>query len=296
MDLRIFTEPQQGASYDDQLAGAPATEDCGFDGLFRSDHYLAMGGDGRRDRPTAWITLAGLARDTSTHPARHAGHRRRRSGIPGLAISVAQVDAMSGGRVELGLGTGWFDDEHAAYGIPFPAPERFALFEEQLAIITGLWPTPVGERFRFAGDALHAHRIAGPAQAGASRRPADHRRRRTEARRRGSQHGTRPSSTSGSRSADVVAGAVRPGARPATRSGATLTRWSIRGADRLLRRRRRRGPPPSKAIGDDADTCARRGRRHAGRGASRRSGGTASSAPIGATSRSSTWATSTTST
>ncbi len=140
MDLRIFIEPQQGASYDQQLRLARATEEAGYDAFFRSDHYLAMSGDGRPGPTDAWVTLAGLARETS----------RLRLGtmvtaatfrLPGpLAISVAQVDAMSGGRVELGLGAGWFEAEHAAYGIPFPpVGERFDRLEEQLAIVTGLW-------------------------------------------------------------------------------------------------------------------------------------------------------------
>jgi F420-dependent oxidoreductase-like protein len=153
MQLRIFTEPQQGASYDDLLAVARAAESLGFDAFFRSDHYVNFGpGDGLPGSTDAWITLAGLARDTT----------RIRLGtlvspitfrLPGpLAISVAQVDAMSGGRVELGLGTGWHDGEHTAYGIPFPPfGTRFELLEDQLAIITGLWDTPVGERFSFAG-------------------------------------------------------------------------------------------------------------------------------------------------
>ena len=150
MDLRIFTEPQQGASYDQLLRLARATEDAGYDAFFRSDHYLAMGGDGRPGPTDAWITLAGLARETS----------RIRLGtmvtaatfrLPSvLAISVAQVDAMSGGRVELGLGTGWFEAEHSAYGIPFPpVKERFDRLAEQLEIVTGLWAAP--GRYSFAG-------------------------------------------------------------------------------------------------------------------------------------------------
>jgi alkanesulfonate monooxygenase SsuD/methylene tetrahydromethanopterin reductase-like flavin-dependent oxidoreductase (luciferase family) len=73
--------------------------------------------------------------------------------LPGpLAITVAQVDQMSGGRAELGLGTGWFDAEHTAYGIPFPPlAERFGRLEEQLKIITGLWETAEGEKFSFDG-------------------------------------------------------------------------------------------------------------------------------------------------
>jgi len=152
MDLRIFTEPQFGASYDDLLAVAQAAERYGFDAFFRSDHFLTMGGSGLPGPTDSWVTLAGIARETE----------RIRLGtlvtsatfrLPGpLAVSVAQVDAMSGGRVELGIGSGWFDDEHTAYGIPFPdLGERFERLGEQLAILTGLWATPVGERFGFEG-------------------------------------------------------------------------------------------------------------------------------------------------
>lgn len=152
MDLRIFTEPQQGASYDTLLSVAKATEALGFDAFFRSDHYVAMGDSDGQPGPTdAWITLAGLARETSgikLGTLMTAGTFR----LPGvLAIQVAQVDAMSGGRVELGLGAGWFEAEHAAYGIPFPK-EKFARLEEQLAVVTGLWETPRGETFSFDGN------------------------------------------------------------------------------------------------------------------------------------------------
>lgn len=153
MDLRIFTEPQQGASYGEQLAVARLAEDARFDGFFRSDHFLAMGpGDGLPGPTDSWVTLGGLARETS----------RLRLGTlvtsatfryPGLlAIQVAQVDEMSGGRVELGLGAGWFEAEHAAYGVPYPAGDRFDRFTEQLEIITGLWSTPVGKRFCYEGQ------------------------------------------------------------------------------------------------------------------------------------------------
>jgi F420-dependent oxidoreductase-like protein len=156
MELRIFTEPQQGATYDDQLALARLAEECGFGAFFRSDHYMAMwlnGGDGLPGPTDAWVTLAGLARETSTirlgtlvTPATFR--------FPGpLAISVAQVDAMSGGRVELGLGAGWYEAEHAAYAIPFgTVKERFDRFEEQLEIVTGLWATPPGAHYSFQGD------------------------------------------------------------------------------------------------------------------------------------------------
>lgn len=152
MEYCIFTEPQQGASYDDQLVFAQTAERLGFTGFFRSDHYLRMGPGDPLPGPTdAWTTLAGLARETSTLRlgtlVSSVTYR-----VPGvLAIQVAQVDAMSGGRVELGLGTGWFEQEHRAYGIPFPA-KRFDLLEEQLALITGLWSTPTGETYSFAGS------------------------------------------------------------------------------------------------------------------------------------------------
>jgi F420-dependent oxidoreductase-like protein len=153
MEFRVFVEPQQGATYGDQLAVAQAAEQLEFSAFFRSDHYLAMSGDGLPGPTDSWVTLGAIARETS----------RIRLGTlvtsatfrnPGpLAIAVAQVDEMSGGRVELGLGSGWFEEEHQAYGIPFPGVrERFDRLTEQLAIITGLWTTPTGETFDYAGE------------------------------------------------------------------------------------------------------------------------------------------------
>jgi len=161
--LRIFIEPQFGATYDDQLAVAREAEALGFDAFFRSDHYLTMGAGLGEPGPTdSWVTLGALARETerirlgtmvTAATFRHPGP---------LAISVAQVDAMSGGRVELGLGSGWYEQEHAAYGIPFPSlGERFERLEEQLAIVTGLWETPAGERFSY--DGRHYQLGASPA-------------------------------------------------------------------------------------------------------------------------------------
>lgn len=154
MKLRIFTEPQQGASYRQLLAVAQHAEEAGFDAFFRSDHFLSMGNhvDGLPGPSDAWITLAGIARETSRirlgtlvnsatfrHPAL-------------LAIGVANVDDMSGGRVELGLGTGWYEAEHTAYGFPFPPlGERFDILEEQLTVVTGLWHTPSGRTFSHPG-------------------------------------------------------------------------------------------------------------------------------------------------
>lgn len=152
MDFRVFVEPQQGATYDSQLAVAKAAEALGFSAFFRSDHYLAMSGDGLPGPTDSWVTLAGIARETSTirlgtlvtsATFRHPGP---------LAISVAQVDAMSGGRVDFGIGAGWFDAEHRAYAIPFPAlGERFERLTEQLEIITGMWSTPAGQTFDYSG-------------------------------------------------------------------------------------------------------------------------------------------------
>ena len=152
MDFRVFVEPQQGSTYEQQLAVARAAESLGFSGFFRSDHYLAMSGAGLPGPTDCWITLAGIARETSSirlgtlvtsATFRHPGP---------LAISVAQVDAMSGGRVEFGIGAGWFEAEHQAYAIPFPGlGERFDRLQQQLDIITGMWATPVGEAFDYVG-------------------------------------------------------------------------------------------------------------------------------------------------
>jgi F420-dependent oxidoreductase-like protein len=153
VDLRIFTEPQQGATYDDLLRVATASEDLGFDAFFRSDHLQRIGPGDPGPGPTdSWVALGGLARDTS----------RIRLGtlvtsatfrLPGpLAVAVAQVDAMSNGRIEFGIGAGWYETEHHAYGVPFPdTRERFDRLAEQLAIIDGLWRTPAGKTFTYDG-------------------------------------------------------------------------------------------------------------------------------------------------
>ena len=156
MDYRIFVEPQQGTTYERLLSLARRAEELGFDGFFTSDHYLSMGdGDGLPGPTDAWTTLAGLARDT----------RRLRLGtlvtpvtfrhVGPLAVAVAQVDQMSGGRIELGLGAGWYEEEHKAQGLAFPPiAERFDMLEDTLEILTGMWNTPVGETFDFSGRCL----------------------------------------------------------------------------------------------------------------------------------------------
>ena len=171
-EVCVFTEPQQGATYDDLLAVARTAEELGYTGFFRSDHYLHMGGVSGLPGPTdAWVTLGGLARDTS----------RVRLGTlvtaatfrqPGpLAIAAAQVDQMSGGRVEFGIGAGWYGAEHRAYGLPFPSTsERFELLAEQLAVITGLWRTPDGGQFSY--DGKHYQLADSPALPKPAQRPS----------------------------------------------------------------------------------------------------------------------------
>jgi F420-dependent oxidoreductase-like protein len=163
MELRVFAEPQEGASFEQQLTVAQTAERLGFGAFFRSDHYLRIKPGDPLPGPTdSWVTLAAVARETSTIRlgtlVTSATFR-----LPGpLAIAVAQVDAMSRGRVELGLGSGWFEQEHAAYGIPFPSlAERFDRLEEQFAIVTGLWATAPGERFSF--DGAHYRLLDSPA-------------------------------------------------------------------------------------------------------------------------------------
>jgi F420-dependent oxidoreductase-like protein len=162
VDFRAFVEPQQGATYADQLAVAKAAEALGYSAFFRSDHYVAMSGDGLPGPTDSWVTLAGLARETTSirlgTMVTSATFR-----YPGpLAISVAQVDEMSGGRVELGLGAGWFEAEHRAYAIPFASlGARFERLREQLDIITGLWTTPAGETFDYTGT--HQSVVESPA-------------------------------------------------------------------------------------------------------------------------------------
>ena len=152
MDFRVFVEPQQGATYGDQLAVAKTAEASGYSAFFRSDHFLAMAGDGLPGPTDSWVTLGGIARETSTIRlgTMVTSATFRHPGV--LAIAVAQVDEMSGGRVDLGIGAGWFEAEHEAYAIPFPPlGERFDRLGEQLDILTGMWDTPVGETFDYTG-------------------------------------------------------------------------------------------------------------------------------------------------
>lgn len=156
MGLRVFTEPQQGASYDQLLAVARTAEQCGFDAFFRSDHYLRMGSaSGLPAYTDAWTTLAGLARDTTTIRLGTLVTPVTFRSVGSFPVVLSQVDHMSGGRVEVGLGAGWYEDEHRAYGLEFPAlGRRYDLLEDQVAIVHGLWTAPADGPFEYQGRAV----------------------------------------------------------------------------------------------------------------------------------------------
>jgi F420-dependent oxidoreductase-like protein len=153
MALRIFTEPQQGSSYDQLLAVARTAEECGFGAFFRSDHVLKMGSaSGLPASTDAWVTLAGLARETTTIRLGTLVTPVTFRPVGPFAVVAAQVDHMSRGRLEIGLGAGWYEAEHQAYGLPFPSGgARYDLLEDQLAILLGLWSAPPGAMFELAG-------------------------------------------------------------------------------------------------------------------------------------------------
>jgi F420-dependent oxidoreductase-like protein len=149
MRFVLMIEPQQGLTYDDQLAVAKRAEAAGFEALFRSDHYESFPGPDDNPTTDAWAVIAGLARETSRiHLGTLVSPVTFR--LPGnLAKVVATVNDMSGGRIELGLGTGWHDSEHRRHGFPFPPiTERADMLEEQLQIVRGLWTEPDGWSFR----------------------------------------------------------------------------------------------------------------------------------------------------
>jgi F420-dependent oxidoreductase-like protein len=145
MRFALMSEPQQGLSYDGILALARAAESAGLEAFFRSDHYGSFAGPPDGATTDAWATLAGLARDTSTIRIGSLVSPMTFR-IPGsFAKVVATVDEMSGGRIEVGMGAGWNEDEHRELGIPFPPlGERYDRLEESLAIVHGLWTEPDG--------------------------------------------------------------------------------------------------------------------------------------------------------
>ncbi len=153
MELRIMVEPQQGASYEDQLRFAQRAERLGFPAFVRSDHFQRIGpGDPGVGPTDTWVTLGALARETRS--IRIGSMLSCATFRPPslLAVQAAQVDAMSGGRLELGIGAGWVEPEHRAFGIAFPGPaERLERLVEQIEIVLGLWATPEGETFTYKG-------------------------------------------------------------------------------------------------------------------------------------------------
>ena len=170
MDLRIFTEPQQGASYEQLLVVARTAEECSFNAFFRSDHYLAMGqATGLPAYTDAWTTLAGLARDTTKIRLGTLVSPVTFRPVGSFPVVVSQVDHMSGGRLEVGLGAGWYEAEHRDYGLAFPDTKaRYDLLEDQLRILHGAWGAPAGTVFEFAGHTCSVRLDPGPLQ------PAQH--------------------------------------------------------------------------------------------------------------------------
>jgi F420-dependent oxidoreductase-like protein len=154
MELRICTEPQEGATYAQLLAVARGAREHGFSAFFRADHLLPMSGQPAAPGPLeAMVSLAAIAAQV---PGIRLGTLLTSATFrsPGLlAIQAANIDDISGGRLELGLGAGWFEAEHLAYGVPFGASfgERFDRLAEQLEIVTGLWATPADRTFSYAG-------------------------------------------------------------------------------------------------------------------------------------------------
>ncbi len=162
-----MVEPQEGGTYEELLALARRTEQLGLGGFFRSDHYHPMNVPLTADSTDAWATLAGLARETrairlgtmvSPMTFRHPSE---------FAKIVATVDRMSGGRIEVGMGAGWFEKEHTAYGIPFPdARGRVDRLEESLEVCTRLWadgmPSYEGKLFVLRDAPAHPKPVQRP--------------------------------------------------------------------------------------------------------------------------------------
>jgi|SRR5579859_346821 len=172
MRFALMIEPQQGLAYEEILSLARTAEEAGLEAIFRSDHYASFPGEAGRPTTDAWATLAGLARETTRiHIGSLVSPVTFR--LPGnLAKLVATVDEMSGGRVELGMGAGWNELEHAQYGLPFPSlRERFDLLEESLAIVHGLWTEPDGWSFDGAHWQVRGARFHPRPTFGRSRHP-----------------------------------------------------------------------------------------------------------------------------
>ena len=166
MRFALMIEAQQGLSYEDQLAIVRRAEAGGFEAWFRSDHYASFPGDSNQPTTDAWAVIAGLARETSrislgalVSPVtfRHPGN---------FVKLVTTVDEMSGGRIEVGVGAGWNDDDHLPHGLAFPdMAVRADLLEDQLALLHGLWEEPVGWDFDGAQVTVRGGKLVpGPVQ------------------------------------------------------------------------------------------------------------------------------------
>jgi F420-dependent oxidoreductase-like protein len=148
MRFALMIEPQQGLSWDEQLAIVRRAEDVGFESFFRSDHYQSFPGPAGNPTTDAWAVLAGMARETSRIGLGTLVSPVTFRPIGNLAKVVTTVDEMSGGRVEFGLGAGWNDAEHAQLGLPFPEiGDRADMLEEHFAVLHGLWGEPDGWSF-----------------------------------------------------------------------------------------------------------------------------------------------------
>jgi len=153
MRFALMIEPQQGLSYDEQLAVVQRAEAVGFESFFRSDHYQSFPGPSGEPTTDAWAVLAGLARETTTITLGTLVSPVTFRYFGNLAKVVTTVDEMSGGRVEFGIGAGWNEPEHRQLGLPFPEiGERADMLEEQFAVLHGLWGEPDGWSF----DGKHA--------------------------------------------------------------------------------------------------------------------------------------------
>src|SRR4051794_646491 len=149
MRFALMIEPQQGLTYEEQLAVVQRAEAAGFESFFRSDHYQSFPGPSGEPTTDAWAVLAGLARETSTITLGTLVSPVTFRTFGNLAKVVTTVDEMSGGRVEFGVGAGWNEPEHRQLGLPFPPiADRADMLEDQLAVLHGLWEEPDGWSYR----------------------------------------------------------------------------------------------------------------------------------------------------
>lgn len=150
MRVALMIEGQEGVTWDDWCALADACDEHGVESLFRSDHYISWAANDGKVAHDAWTTIAALAaRTTTLHFGTLVSPVTFR--LPALlANAAATADHVSGGRIELGLGAGWMEREHRAYGFPFPEMSvRLAMFAEQLEVVHRLWTE---ERVDFHGE------------------------------------------------------------------------------------------------------------------------------------------------